>query len=295
MSSVRRAEKNLEDLLQVYDKNHFDAAAEIVLIHIGIRGAKFYNNSLNGITQYENHLMEYPEVDYLIGKVYRMEGEYALALQYMNTAYKSIDILNVPQEKYDIMYDIADLYMDNGDDESFEKFMLAVLADNTEYIIKENAELTDSSLITALLNVINENKEGSVEKFFLLYRSNHPVSIRALISLAEFYNAKGENEKALKCAALGSIEALTQIETTLKERVNGYTYTSFSNSLKLCAEYEDIVFWGNQNNIWRLFYIFAETSANNAKLQFARELYQKLSKYEPEEYWRVQASQQLIR
>ena len=163
LSSVRRADGNFEDLLQVLDKNQLDSAATIVRIHLGIRGAEFYGNTLGGIISYENHLMEYPEADYLIGKVYRMEGEYNLAVQYMLSAYKSTDILNVPLEKYDIMYDIAELYKDCGDNENYEKFLLAILTDNKDY--------TNTTLMNALQRIIKEDTASSVENSSILFFS----------------------------------------------------------------------------------------------------------------------------
>ncbi len=287
-ASVRRADGNFDELLKVLDDKHLNDAANIIRIHLSVRSASHYNNSINGIISYEEVLMNYPEVDHLIANIYKMEGEFPLAIQYMQSAYNSIEILNVPEEKYNIIYDLADLYYDVGDTDNFEKYMLVVLNDNEDY--------KNTSLKNAVMSVISRDTLESVEKFFLLYRSQYSFSLKAFVSLCEFYNSIPEKqEEALECAALGSLCALTLIEQTLQERINDYSYIDFRYTLKSLAEYEDIVEWGNKNEIWKLFYLLGDTSSKNQKLNFATGLFKILSQYLPDNYWRLLSERRLIK
>ncbi|MCH5295577.1 MAG: hypothetical protein J1F14_06725 [Treponema sp.] len=287
LSSVRREADSLQDVIPVMEKNGLSSAAEIVRVHLDLRGADFYRNSLSGILEFENHLMLYPEVDYLIGRVYRMEGEYELSRQYLISAYEASDILEVPAQKYDILYDLADLYLDSGDSENFEKYMLLVMSDNEDYV--------SARFMRAIIHIVEEDKAGSVEKYFMLYRSGYTDTLRAMLSLAEFYSRSGETGRALRCSALGCTTALTKIEAALDDRINGYAYTSLADLLSRSADFEDIVEWGNANGIWRLFYIFADNAADAGNIRFASELFRILSEHEPEPYWRRMAEQRLIR
>ena len=287
LSSVRRAGDKIDDVLPVLEQNGLTDPVNIVKIHLNVRGADFYHNSVSKILEFEQHLKEYPEVDYLIGKVYRMEGEYDLALQYMKSAYSAIDILNVPAEKYDILYELADLCYDTGREDDFEKYLLLVLSDNADY--------TNERYMNALIHIIEENEKTTVEKFFMLYRSTYSVTLESLIRLSTYYMNLGENDKALKCASLGTITALTKIEAALEDRIYDYDYTGLKDLLTRSSQFTDIVEWGNSHGVWELFVHFADIAMDSGNLVFAHELYKTLEKYAPDTYWQNMASSRLVK
>ena len=238
----------------------------------------FFHGKFSELCKWVDDDYIYPEADYLIGKIYKLEGETDLAYQYLIRAYDNLKRLDVPDVKYDILYEMAEISEMKDDNSNYEQKLLAVLKDDSFY--------TDEGFMNALVRIINQNKSDSVHKFFLLYRSENDISIKALVLLNEYYSNIGHDEKALRCAALGSIAAVTKIEEVLKDRLIDYSYTDFADLLQKASLYSDIVNWGNDNEIWKLFYNLAVTSTGCEDKIFAKSLLDILSKYEPEEYWK---------
>ncbi len=284
-SRVRKSGDYLDDVMPELKTANLSEALGIIEAKLSAYGKNHFHNKFSEICKWIENDDIYPEADFLIGKIYKLEGELELASKYLNNAYENLIRLDVPDVKYDILYELASLADLQDDGEAYEKQLLAVLKDDKLY--------TNSGFRSALVRLINANQKDSVDKFFILYRSTNDISIKALELLNEYYTKIGQNEKALDCAALGSIASVTKIEEVLKDRLIDYSYTDFADLLTKAAMYDDIVTWGNENGIWKLFYNFASTSAVCGKDVFARTLLRILSEHEPEAYWRQRAVSKL--
>ena len=282
---VRKAGDYLEEILPILKEKNYDDAVSVIEKNINLYGMDFFHGKFSLLCKWVDDDYIYPEADYLIGKIYKLEGETDLAYQYLIRAYDNLKRLDVPDVKYDILYEMAEISEMKDDTLNYEQKLLAVLMDDTFY--------TDEGFMNALVRLVNQNKIDSVHKFFLLYRSENDISIKALVLLNEYYSRLGREEKALRCAALGSIAAVTKIEETLKDRLIDYSYAGFSDLLDKAALYSDIVDWGNDNEIWKLFYNLAVTSSSCKNDVFAKTLLDILAEHEPEKYWQKKASVKL--
>ena len=63
--------------------------------------------------------------------------------------------------------------------------------------------------------------------------------------------------------------------------------------LAKASMYSDIIDWGNDNNIWELFFCLAKISRSYGQTRFADALFSILSDYEPEDYWKLRASSEI--
>ena len=283
---VRRAGDDLDRVMPVLKELGLNDALEIINYHFDKIGSGYFKNSYAKVFEYIPVFSHYPEADFLLGRIYRLEGELEIALGYMKSAYEYSINLDVPMEKYDLLYNIADLSKDLGRYEDFEKYMLLVVKDCEQY--------NDHGFMKSLRRIIDGDTGESVDKFFLLYRCDNTLAMKALIELSEFYKEMGENEKTLRCTSLASIMAVTKLEDVIGQRMNDFEFHGLGHLLKLCERYPDIVEWGSRNNVWKLFCSFAESAGSNGKILFARKLLLVLSESEPEEYWRRYASEIII-
>ncbi|MBO6176479.1 MAG: hypothetical protein J6O39_02945 [Treponema sp.] len=279
---VRRAGDNILDVLEVLKELELNDAVSVVERNIEERGIDYFDGKFSKMMDSEEYFSHCPEADCIIAMVYRLEGEYDLALRYMNLAYEYADNLIIPAQKYEILYSLADIAFDLGDEDSYEKYLLSVLKDNPYY--------TDKNFMEAFTSFAGNDSEDGVEKFFLLYRNNGYESIKALSKLSQFYLKKGQQEKALQCSALGSISIITKIEETLKERIIGYSYTTLEDLLIKSARFEDIVGWGSENCIWETLYNFADVTASCGKINFSSRLFKVLAGCLGDNYWRKMAA-----
>ena len=292
-SKVRKAGDYIDELLPVLKEQNYENAVYVIKDKLDLYGSGHFHGRFSELKAWVEKDYLYPEADFLIGKVYKLEGEFDLAGDYLNRAYDNRDRLDIKDIKYDILYELADLadYREEGPD--YEQKLDAILMDDQLY--------TNKGFMDALVRLINSGKSGNgtenpdkaVEKFFLLYRSENDISIQALEKLSAYYNGIGQTEKALRCAALGAVAAVTKIEEILKDRMIDYSYTTFVDLLVKAAGYGDIIDWGNDNNIWELFFNLAKVSRSSGQVQFARALFSILAAYEPEDYWKLRASSEL--
>lgn len=284
---VRRAGDSIERIVQVLNELKFSEASKIVSMHIEKHGVDFFDGSYSSLISFVSNYEHYPEADFLIGKVYKLEGEYSVAMSYMKEAFDYSVNLDIPMQKYDLLYELAELSYDIGNKDDYEKYLLAIASDDSVF--------TNSGYIDSLIHIINSDSYDSFEKFFLLYRAEDSVGLRAFISLGKLYMLEAENEKALKFNAFAGILAVTKIESVLMQRINSFKYSDFKTLLSESSGYSDIVDWGIRNGVWELFCNLADSAANSGRIAFSKSLFTAISESAPVDYWKSYASEKIIK
>ena len=215
-------------------------------------GNSYFNNSVTKIKNFYQDRAAYPEADYLIAKIYMQEGEYSSAADYYEKALANKDVLDVPDEKYDIMYDAAELARLRKDEVKFQNYL--------NQILKDNDRFSDGEKYTAYLKAIVRysisGQADSIDKLFLLYRSNHYKSLNALLKLTEYYISNNEYERAYYTCILSVLTSFTRIYEIITARNQKYTYTTLDLFFKEALKYRDVKEWMNKNSVWRGFYNF---------------------------------------
>lgn len=290
LAVIRNAGDELKNVTKAMEDARQKNALSIVNYYLETYGSGKFKGSFSALLKFINQNNSYPEADYLIGRVYKLEGEPTLAAVYMKRAYEASDMLSVPAVRYDILYDLADMSAHNDD---YEKYLMDVLADDTMF--------TRTTFMNSMEKVIAGKDKASVERFFMLYRNENNHSLEALRRLAVYYQeladkaqddntARSYMSKSLRCCALGTIVAVTRIQETLEDRETEYKYTTLSDLFKTSSIYADIVNWGNDKSVWEMFYTLADTAQKMGYTAFSNELFTVLSKSIPETYWQDKAA-----
>jgi len=302
-STVRKAGDSLSEVIDALKKRSSVSALNVISSAFDKKGESYFGNSVSKLNEYLSTADRYPEADYLIGKIYNLEGETELSLQYLQKALLNQDALDVPEQKYDIMYTLAEISYNSGNDDDYEKYLKLVLKDDANYKDPDNPNAPGTLMNAMIATIKNKrnpgtsynDKEKTVDKFFKLYRSRNVISIKACSELAQYYDEKGRSNEALSCAALGTITAFSIICEKMAERDSLFEYKDLQTVLTECAKYDDIVAWGSDTGAWQLFYFLAKESSLEGSAEFAVELYTALSLSLPVEYWRVQAERALVK
>lgn len=243
------------------------------------KNVKLYTeDSKTGLISFIKQLKSYPEADFLIGKIYRLEGEYDISEKYLQYALDNAENLDIPDEKYDILYELANLCLLKNEKEQYEKQLLLILAKDTVY--------QDKVFIDSMLKSIASNRKNCLEKYFQLYRNENANAIKAYFDLADFYRAEHETYKALEASAIGVITAFTKINNVMMHRNPEYSYKKFSDFFMELQNNPDIIEWGIENKIWQGFYFLARDAHSNKCITFTLQFLNEFKDYAPEEYWR---------
>ena len=285
VSSIQHAGDELEKALSAMQEDGLRDATSIINYFVNMYGADFFGNSLSKLMDFAINRRDYPEAEYLIGKVYQIEAEYDLAYRYYDKAWKMADKLDVPDEKYDILYSMADLALMTGNDDKYEKALLLVLDSDKTY--------RDKGFISSF-EVLKRTKTMNPDRFFQMYRAGSVRSVQACYKLADFYAEHDEKSKELTMSAYGMVAATNHISTIIAERDSDYKYTNLHDFFAEIMKYGDIVQWGIDNAVWENFYNFALRVQDGGNENFSQNLFLILSECVPEEYWRT-ASRKLVK
>ncbi|MCR5606663.1 MAG: hypothetical protein K6F69_07595 [Treponema sp.] len=171
VSSIQHAGDSIDRVLHALKEDDLRDATSIVEYFIRIHTADFFDNSISKLFDFATSRKEYPEAEYLLGKVYQIESEYDLAFHYYDKAWKNAEYLDVPDEKYDILYSIADLAYTISDFDKYETTLLLVLDSDESF--------KDESFINTYMQVLNNSRTMTPDRFFQLYRTGTARSIKA--------------------------------------------------------------------------------------------------------------------
>ena len=94
-------------------------------------------------------------------------------------------------------------------------------------------------------------------------------------------------------SALGALTGFTKILSVVSNRNPEFKYTNLGALFEESSLYPDIIEWGINNSVWKGFYQFAEQAQKNDYPIFAKQMYNVLKDYSPEEYWRDAANTRL--
>lgn len=284
---VQAAGDHINQVLAVLESRKEYETAGIINYYVKKKGSEYFEDSINNLLTYLENSSAFPEAHKLIADIYKLEGEYQFAEEYYLMALDKADVLDIPDEKFEILYMLADISRLQGDYEKMEVRLLNILAEDKNYM--------DSALKRAMNGTIAANKNDSMEKFFNLYRSNSYNSISAYNQLAEYYHDAGQMDKALEFASLSSITSFSRINEILYSRNSVYEYEDFAIFMQEAAVYDDIVEWGSRTSAWKSFNILCKYASEAGYKNFSRNLLKVLARYTPETYWQRDAVLQLER
>ena len=282
---VQKANGVLSDVLAVLKKREDYDAVEIVERYVGKKTSAFFNNSADALVSYVSTRLSFPEADRLIGRIYTLEGEYALSKQYLMNAWKGAALLDVPDERYDILYELSDIAFIEKDFDGYEKNLLLIVSGDSLF--------KNESFERAFMLIVQNNEAGAMEKFFALFRSEDYTALKAYFKLASYYEERGFSDKALKAFALGTLTAFTKMYNTVKARDPEFDYRNLSLLFTEIKRFPDIVDWASERQIWKGFSDFADCVQKAGNERFAFDLYTALADSVPDDHWKKRSVMKL--
>lgn len=313
-SAVQVVGDNIDAVVEVLKERNAEDALTVIHDVLVKRSQEELNYSIAKLVKTVALYEEYPEADFMLGKLYMLEGEYVLADAFLTRAWEHADILDIPDQRFDILYQMAYLAKLQKDYEKFEKSLLLVIASDG-YV---NSAGEDGTFIKAVKRSINAS-DMTLDKLFLLYRSTAYTSLSAYYQLANYYRDNGKQEKALTMSTLAALIAFTRMYEAVKERDMEYVYadretdiyrqpngavlknvssskkSNFVRYLEKVGEYYEIADWGARNGVWEGFYNYAQILYESDCKVLSEGMYSSLSQFCPEDFWRNLALSELLK
>ncbi|MBN1519978.1 MAG: hypothetical protein JW923_07805 [Spirochaetales bacterium] len=208
------------------------------------------NDSLKALGQAIALLSAYPEAEFWKGKIFALEGEYSLALIQYDRAWDQRESLEVPEERYAILYAKADLYGARGELASWESTM--------DYIIKDEELYSEPSIDPALIQAMSSSILGNdFDHFMTLYRLKAAFSLEANSALSEFYLERGRQQAYIR-AAIAANMVVTAGIALVSAWDTDYSWAGLDDFLDRAYGRRDIAEFLDGQKLYRKLLILAD-------------------------------------
>lgn len=273
--------EKIDNVLKILTEREDKDAIDIINKYLKLKGYDFFQDSISNLLDYIKGNIDFPEADKLIGDVYKIDTEYDFAKYYYEKALKKSEILNIPNEKYEILYMLADIeYLQNNFSE-MEKWLLMIIAEDNNY--------KNKALQTSLVNTINKNNKKAVEDFFKLYRADGIYCIQAYDKLSSYYKENNQTEKSLFFSSLSVLTIFSRLYDYIEKRESDFKYTDFVSFLKELTFHQDLLDWCDEMSFWKKLNEFSRIVAFSGNNEFSKSLLRILMKNIPVEYYQKEA------
>ena len=282
LHAVRRLRDDL-GLLEVYIEREFrvDAADALKELYYRVPKGKL-NNSSNAALAELSRLKNYPEAEYWLGEVYRMEGEFSIALTQYQKAYDHRVLLENPEFEREILYKIAGLRQLRREYTEMAKILESILKQDTLW---SRESFTRTNMLRSL-------ETNGVNRFLVLFRHNEPYVEKAHRTMGFFYYTSGRHGQAAENLLFAFlIQNSVVIDALLHSQYN-YTFTSLSGLMNDIARRRDLLAYLEEIEYFKTIYFLANSLYAVNRRGVARELWTFLRDNASGE-WRGRALSQL--
>lgn len=231
------------------------------------RGSSAYGGSAKRLLQWLERSDVFPEADYLEGLIHDAEGETAIALRLYLKAWENREFLDVPDERFDILYRMAESSAGMGDLDTAEKDYLQILSDDSIYGTPDSPGPTLLAMKKTLVT------DQDTVKFVSLYRHRNRKAFKAASRLSELYlGIDGNNERALNVSILASCMSISEFAERVRERNGKWNGTSLVSLFDAVSAFPELVAWATSDGLWEPYLALARSLSAAGNGGQAREL-----------------------
>ena len=284
---VRRLEDNLEQIEKYIDERH-NVDAKAALSELYYRVPK---DSLSGSAQRAleelGRLKEYPEAEYWIGEVYRIEGELSIALMQYQRAYDMREFLKDSGFEIEIMYKIVDILKIRQDYSGMEVWAQKILALDSRW-------QGDSGIRTrnAMMRIL---EEYGINRFLVVYRHNNFTVERIHRILGLYYYASGRYDRAVDHLMFSFLIQNTVIIEEMLLSQYDFSFSTLDNLLNSLSRRYDLLEYIDDVSYYKTMYYFGAALYSFGKSVPALQLWTFLSRRSDIGEWAGRARNQLSR
>ncbi|MDR2177253.1 MAG: hypothetical protein LBP20_04320 [Treponema sp.] len=284
------------DIIEDYveDRNYVDVRQVLDELYYRFPREDLQNSALRALEEL-GKFKDYPEAEYWIGEVYRVEGELGLALGQYQKALTLSAQFEDPNFEIDLLYKTADLYRARQDFKRMEETLLKIVEGNNfqgqpwdPLWSGSSGEFTRTSMTRILEN------SGPI-RFLVMYRYNNGSVERAHRLLGFYYYAFNRYNRAAEHLMFAFlIQNSVLIEEVRRDRYD-FVFESLENLLDSLGRRTDLLEYVTQSEYYRCAYYLGNSLYGIGRESSARILWTFLGGRDRIGEWRSLALAQLRR
>lgn len=284
IGEVRRIGDNLEIIERyVTERNQFDAAAALEELYYRVgRGA--LGNSAKTALSYFGRLKEYPEAEFMIGEVYRLEGEFGIALSQYNKALEHNIEAESPLFSTEILYTMADVNRSGRNWRLMEEALERIM------VVDKLWNSTGTFARTAMTRTLGTD---GINSFLQMYRHKSGAAEKAHRLLGEFCYKSGRHNIAESHLAFAVLEQNTVIiDEALRNRFD-FSFTTLNDLMAEISRRPEIKKYMQDVEYFKTLYYLGAVLYANGKSASARGIWTFLSSRADAGEWARRSQNQL--
>ena len=266
------------------------------------------NNSASAALKAIGKLKDYPEAEYWIGEIYRIEGELTLALSQFRKAYAMRELLEDLGFGVTLQYKISDILKTRQEYNEMERVLLSIIADldtlwaNSE--IRESApaagetrgttpvpyaQASASFARTAMTRTLEND---GFNRFLELYRYNNGIVEQAHRLLGFYYTASGR-PPAQQHLMFAFLIQNTIIIEEVRRRQFDFVFTDLSALAEEINKNALLLSYVNEVEYYKTVYYLGASLYRSGRITVARSFWNFLASQPQAGEWQLRAIVQL--
>jgi tetratricopeptide (TPR) repeat protein len=293
LPEVRRLGDSL-DLVETYisERNRPNAARALEELYYRVPREDLRGSARTALEQL-GRLKDYPEAEYWIGEIYRVEGELGIALRQYERAYGLRALLEIPGFEVELLYKIVGIHRVRQEYIEMEQRLLEIIEGNSREGSPRDSLWTAGSgtfTMNAMLRILEND---GVNRFLTIYRYNNTVVERAHRLLGFFYYASGRHSRAVEHLLFAFlIQNTIFIEEILRNQFD-FTFTTLDALMRETARRPALAAYIEEVEYYRTIYYLGAALYGSGKLPPAREFWNFLYRHPAAGEWNGRAAAQL--
>jgi len=258
--------------LYIAERRESAAAAALAELYYRVSKTTFKNSVALALKEF-NRQKNYPEADFWLGEVYRIEGELNMALIQYERALSNKDLLETPAFEIEILYRITDIHRIRGNYQEMEKRTIEIIEGLNASGLSRDRLWTEgaSNQIRAGMSRIVEN-EG-ITRFLTLYRYSNTETEKAHRLLGYFYYASSRYVPAAEHLMFSFLIQNSILIEEIVRRDFDFTFESLENLMSRVRSRPELMAFIEETEYFRTIYSFAAALYTTGKTRPARELW----------------------
>ena len=293
-----------------YDRHYTAACAAFEELYYRIPKSSFNNSAASALKAFDK-LKDYPEAEYWIGEIYRIEGEMSLALVQYRKAYDMREVLENAGFSVELQYKIAGVLKTRQDYNEMERTYLSIInnldtfwlnarsaesnhADNTNNDGRNSTPVPYAQASASFANqaMTRTLENEGIGRFLEFYRYNNSIVEPAHRQLGFFYAATGRPTAQQHLMFAFLIQNSIIIEEITKRQFD-FKFTGLSALAEEINKNALLLSYIDEVEYYKTAYYLGASLYRNGKPAIARNFWEFLASQSQAGEWHSRASVQL--
>jgi tetratricopeptide (TPR) repeat protein len=236
---------------------------DATLLVVEERGLSRIGDSISALKKAAADLVNYPEAEFGIAKIFLAEGEARLAELQMLHAYDMIGSLEVGEDRFALLESLAEIYKSQGDFKDYE-LRLREIADASDLFSGKDEYYRNAMERTLAAQ--------GFDKFMALYRVQDSFATGAYYELGSLYLEAGRPIAVIYLAA--AVNAVLSREIiAIKIDSPSYAYVGLPDLIARILADKELARFASDSGLWRDLVRLGESLAMTGNRDTARELW----------------------